>query len=146
MEIAKGGEFNIEPTKRENKTNDLENKTEIPNISQNNMNNINNNIYINKNFEYPFQMMNPFMYNYMNPYISQFQINNRNFPYMNYMMYPNFNNNMYRRNNNVFPGMMPMVGNFPIQNFKMGDLNKSGKEDNINNKNDNNINDDKDKK
>ncbi len=145
MEISKGGEFNIEPTKRENKTNDLENKTEIPNISQNNMNNINNNIYINKNFEYPFQMMNPFMYNYMNPYISQFQFNNRNFPYMN-LMYPNFNNNMYRRNNNVFPGMMPMVGNFPIQNFQMGDLNKSGKEDNINNKNDDKINDDKDKK
>ena len=64
--------------------------------------------------------MNPFMMQYMNPYYSQYPFN-RNFPYMNYMMYPNLmNNNIFRRGNNVYPGMMPMVGNFPMQNIKIG--------------------------
>ena len=63
-------------------------------------------------------MMNPYMLQYMN-YFPQYPY--RNFPYMNYMMYPNLiNNNNFRRGNNVFPGMMPMVGNFPMQNIKIG--------------------------
>ena len=113
MEISKGGEFNIEPTKKENKQKETEN-------NQNTQNNNSQNINFNKNLnEYPFQIMNPYMIQYMNPYYPQYLFN-RNIPYMNYMMYPNLiNNNIYRRGNNVFPGMMPTVGNFPMQNIKM---------------------------
>ena len=110
MEISKGGEFNIEPTTKEIKQKETEN-----NQKQNTQNNINFNNNLN---EYPFQMMNPYMIQYMQ-YFPQYPFN-RNFPYMNYMMYPNLiNNNNFRRGNNVFPGMMPMVGNYPMQNIKM---------------------------
>jgi hypothetical protein len=47
-------------------------------------------------------------------------------------MYTNLiNNNNFRRGNNVFPGMMPMVGNYPMQNIKM----ESDKNINVSQKN-----------